>query len=142
MKKIFLFASATILFGTLFLASCTKSEDTSTGTPTSSDPRARFLANWSIAENSHDFGTATYYVTIADSSDATHIVFAYLYGDNRKVYATVSGNNFTIPSQTLTGVGHTFSGSGVLSNANRIDMTYLVRTTTTHYDTVTAVLTK
>lgn len=137
MKKIFLFASAAILMGTLFLSSCAKTDDVN---PTTGDAREKFLANWYVSENSVDFGTSTYNVTITDSTNASYILFAYLYGYNRKISATVSGNNFSIPAQTIQ--GNTVSGSGTLTSTNRIDMTYLVRTTGTHYDTVRAVLTK
>jgi len=139
MKKLFLLAFAAILFGTLFLSSCSKSDDTITS-PNTGDAREKFHGNWNVAENSVDFGMANYYVTISDSSNASYIMFAFLYGENRKIYSTVSGNNFSIPSQIIA--GKTFSGSGMLSNSNRIDMTYLVRTTAVHYDTVTAILTK
>ncbi len=140
MKKLFLLASAAILFTTLFLTSCSKSDDPTTASPTSSDPRERFRANWSNAENSSDNGYASYPVTIADSSNSSFIMFKYIYGYHTSVGATFNGNSFTIPSQTIE--GHNVSGSGVLSNSNRIAMTYLVRTTTSHYDTVRAVLTK
>lgn len=139
MKKIFLFAASAILTGTLFLSSCSKTDDPAV-TPTSSDPRDKFVANWYVSENSHDFGSSTYNVAISDSTNSSYILFGYLYGYNRKTYATVNGNNFSIPSQIIQ--GQTILGSGVLSNASRIDMTYLVRTTSSHYDTIRAVLTK
>ena len=139
MKKLFLFASTAVLASTLFLASCSKTEDPAAN-PSSNDPRARFLANWYIQENSSDYGPSTYNVTVTDSSNSSYIMFAYLYGESKKMYATYSGNNFTFPSQIIA--GKSFSGTGTLSNSSRIDMTYLVRTTTSHYDTVRAVLTK
>jgi len=139
MKNLTNLSIATVLFGSLLLASCAKTEDPS-ATPTSSDPREKFNGNWHVSENSTDFGTSTYNCTITDSSDATHILIAYLYGFNKKAYSTVSGNNMSIPSQIIQ--GNSLSGNGVLANANQINLTYLVRTTTTHYDTITAVLTK
>ncbi len=140
MKKILELSIATAIFGTLFLTSCSKQEDPVT-TPTSTDPRDKFLGLWHVNENSKDFGVSTYNCTISDSSDGTHILFAYLYGFNKKIYGTPNGNNFTIPSQIIQG-NSVSSNNGALSNANQINMTYLVRTTTTHYDTVIAVLTK
>ncbi len=139
MKKLFLFASTAVLASTLFLASCSKTEDPAAN-PASSDPRARFLANWYIQENSSDFGPSTYYVNIIDSSNASYIMFKYLYGYHTRVGATFNGNNFTIPTQTIE--GNIVSGTGTLSNSSRIDMTYLVRTAGSSYDTVRAVLTK
>ena len=132
MKKILELISAGTLFGILFLTSCSKQE-----TPT---PAPTFIGSWHVSEKSKDYGTSTYNCTISDSSDGTHLLLAYLYGFNKKIYGTASGNNLTIPTQTVQ--GNNVSGSGTLANANQINLSYLVRTTTTHYDTVTAVLTK
>lgn len=134
MKKIFSFATAILLFGTLFITSCAKEEDEpQPATPT-------FRGNWAVAEQSKDFGPSTYNLTITDSSNPSYLLIAYLYGFNKKTYATVSGNNFSIPVQSIE--GNNVSGSGVLINANRAEISYLVQTTTSHYDTVKAVLTK
>ena len=132
MKKILELLIVSALFGVLLLTSCTK-QDTPAPTPT-------FIGTWHVSEKSKDYGTSTYNCTISDSSDATHLLFAYLYGFNKKTYGTPSGSNLTIPTQTIQ--GNSVSGSGVLANANQINLSYLVRTTSTHYDTVTAVLTK
>ncbi len=134
MKKLISLSIAFSIFGTLLLTSCAKEEEE----PKPTTPT--FTGNWYISEQSTDNGAGTYYVTIADSSNATHILFSYLYGFNKKTYATVSGSNFTIPTQTIQGLN--ISGTGTLANANHINMKYLVQTTGTHYDTVTAVLTK
>lgn len=138
MKKVFFFVASTVLFGTLFLASCAKEEEPETDP--NADPRAKFNGNWSITENSKDYGASTYNVTISDSSNTSHILFSYLYGFNKKVYATVSGKSFEIPSQGIQ--GNNVSGEGVLVNTNQINMTYFVQSTTTHFDTITATLTK
>ncbi len=140
MRKAAELSIAAILFATLFLASCAKQDDPA-ATPTSSDPRDKFLGNWHVSENSKDNGAATYNCTISDSSDATHILIAYLWGLNKKIYGTPSGSNFTIPAQTIQGFSVSCN-NGVLASANQINMTYFVRTTSTHYDTVTAVLSK
>ena len=138
MKKLFSLSAAALFFGILFLASCKKEEEPIT--PANTDPRAKFLGNWAVSENSKDFGPATYNLTISDSSNSTHLLIAYLYGFNTKTYATASGNDLMVPTQAI--LGYNISGTGVLTNANRIDMKYTVQTTVTHYDTVTAVLTK
>ena len=132
MKKVIELSLTTALFGVLILTSCSK-QDAPAPTPT-------FIGTWHVSENSKDYGASTYNCTISDSSDATHLLFTYLYGFNKKIYGTHSGSNVTIPSQSVQ--GNSVSGSGVLANANRINLSYWVRTTTTHYDTVTAVLTK
>ena len=139
MKNIIKLSLATALFGTLFFSSCTKQDDPNAG-PTTLEPRVKFHGNWNVSENSTDYGNATYNCTISDSSDASHILIAYLYGFNKKTYSTVSGNNISIPAQIIQGT--TLSGNGVLANANQINLTYYVQTTASHYDTITAVLTK
>ena len=134
MKKISSISLVLTLFGVLFFASCAKE----TPAPTSTAPI--FTGYWNVSENSKDFGASTYNCTISDSTDGTHLLCAYLYAFNKKTYATKSGSNLIIPAQTIQ--GNSISGSGILVNANRLNLSYLVRTTATHYDTVTAVLTK
>lgn len=138
MKKLISLSASILFFGILFLASCAKEEDEPE--PANSDPRARFHGNWAVSENSKDYGPSTYNVTVTDSSNTSHILIGYLYGFNKRTYATVSGNSISIPSQTIQ--GNNVSGSGVLTSSTRMDLKYLVQTTSTHYDTITAVLTK
>ena len=133
-RKTISIAFAVALSGALLITSCSKQEDP---TPT---PAATFKGTWHVSENSKDFGSSTYNCTISDSSDGTHLLLAYLYGFNKKIYGTPNGNNLTIPAQTIQ--GNSVSGSGVLANATQINLSYWVRSTSTHYDTVTAVLTK
>ncbi len=133
MKKVINLSLASILFGVLFLSSCAKQDDPTPVTPT-------FIGYWHVAETSKDYGTSTYYCTISDSSDATHLLFAYLYGFNKKISGTHSGSSFTISAQQIQ--GNSVTGHGTLANANQINMTYFVQTTGVHYDTITAVLTK
>ncbi len=140
MKKLFLFASTALLASTLFLASCSKTDDPATS-PSTAAPRDRFHGNWYIQENSSVNGTSSYYVTIADSTNASYISFGYLYGFTKKTYATFNGNNFTFPSQQPN-PGYIVTGSGRLSNSNRIDMTYIVWSGSSNYDTLKCVLTK
>jgi hypothetical protein len=141
MKKIRIFATAIALTGIMFLGSCAEEETPEPTDPGgSTDPRAKFNGLWSISENSQDFGTSTYNVTVTDSTNENYILAAYLYGFNKKVYATVSGNNFTIPVQLIS--GNNVSGNGTLINSTQVNMTYYVQSTSTHIDTVTAVLTK
>ena len=139
MKKTIKFLFAAAFTATLFLASCAP-EDDPEATPESTDPRAKFHGNWAVSENSNDYGASTYNCTITDSSASPYIFIAYLYGFNKKVYSSVSGNNLTIPSQIIQ--GNSVSGSGNLANANQINITYYVQTSLSHYDTVTATLTK
>jgi hypothetical protein len=138
MKKITSTIVATLLFGILFLSSCVKEDE-----PLPTDENgssSKFVGSWRISENSSVYGSSTYYLSVTDSSNTSYIELAYLYGYKNKAYATKSGSKFTIPIQLIE--GNYLSGNGVLTNANRIDLTYLVQTTTTDYDTVKAVLTK
>ena len=130
---------ALTLFSMFFITSCSK-DDPEPSSPTSADPRAQFYGNWSVSETSHDYGASTYSCTIADSTDGTHILLGYIYGFNKKAYATVSGNNFTVPVQLIQ--GNNVSGSGLLVSTNHMNVTYLVQSTSTHYDTVKAVFNK
>jgi len=139
MKKIFSLSLTASLFGVLFFSSCAK-EDNSLAEPSNSDARTKFLGTWYVSENSKDYGASTYNVTTTDSSDASHILLANLYGFSKKTYGDVSGNNVYIPQQIIS--GSKISGTGTLINNNRINLSYLVQTSTNHYDTVTAVFTK
>ena len=139
MKNFIKISIVTAIFGAVFITSCS-TEDDPAATPASSDPRDKFHGNWNVSENSKDYGSSTYNCTITDSSNASHMLIAYLYGFNKKAYSTVSGNNFSIPTQIIQ--GNNVSGNGALMNTNQINLTYYVQTTSSHYDTVTAVLTK
>ncbi|MCW3072710.1 MAG: hypothetical protein JWO44_2600 [Bacteroidetes bacterium] len=140
MKKLIPFIFASGLFGILLFSGCAKEEEPAPETPAGTDARAAFHGHWAIAENSSMNGAATYNVDITDSSNASFIQFAYLYGYHTKVRATVSGSSLTIPSQVVE--GNSVSGSGTLTNANQINMSYLVWLGGSNYDTVSAVLTK
>lgn len=139
MKKIISISAAVFLFGAIFLASCEKTEEPA---PTNSTTNNSFTGAWHNSENSVLNGANTYPITI-EAPNTSSISFAYLYGFSTKVSATVSGNNFTIPNQTVEGTS--VSGSGVLANSNQINMVYIVDvdpTINSDNDTVTAVLTK
>jgi hypothetical protein len=122
----------------LLLGSCAKEDNVTPDDPTMDD-KSKFKGNWAVAEKSKDFGNSTYNVTISDSSNSSYLLLAYLYGYHKKTYATVSGNNMTIPKQIIE--GGELAGSGILENSRRISLKWTVKTTSTHYDTVTAVLT-
>lgn len=139
MKKSIQFLFAGSLFTLLFLASCAKEDPEESG-PVSSDPRAAFHGHWLIAEHSSVTGNSSYYVDITDSTNASFMLFSYLNGYHTKIRATVSGSNFSIPSQVVE--GNNVSGGGTLTNANQINMSYLVWLGGSSYDTITASLTK
>jgi hypothetical protein len=131
MKNIFsLKAIGLILI--IFIVSCAKDENENP------NQLGSYKGNWQIDENSNDFGPSTYSVIIADTS--SNIQFSYLYGFNQPVYALVNGNSFNIPSQVIN--GSNVVGGGTLTTTTRIDMTYYVQATISHYDTIVAVLHK
>ena len=99
-----------------------------------------FKGTWAVNEQSKDFGASTYNVSISDSLGGAYIHFAFLYGFNKKVKASVSGKQFSIPNQLIQ--ANNVSGNGTLTNSSRIDMKYYVQSTTTHFDTITAILRK
>lgn len=135
MKKIFLHALAFVVFGTLFLSSCKKTEDPA---PSTSGTNNGFSGNWNISETSSINGVNTYPLTI-EKTNASTILFAYLYGFSTKVSANVTNNSFTIPADTIE--GSIVSGYGVLANSNQINMNYYVDNGL-FIDSLTATLTK
>lgn len=139
MKKAFNFTLAFALMGMLFIASCSPEDDPEIK-PEQENPREKFHGNWYVSENSKDYGASTYYCTISDSSVSPHILLAYLYSYHTKIHASVSDNNFTIPTQLIE--GNNVHGSGKYMSATQLKLTYYVQTTSTHYDTITATLTK
>lgn len=139
MKKAARLLTLITVCGVLFFSSCTKDDGTDPDDPTADD-QTKFKGNWAVSEVSKDFGSSTYNLTIADSSNASYVLIAYLYSFRKKTYATVNGNSMTIPTQIIE--GNEVSGNGTLENSKRISLKYFVKSTKTHYDTVTAVLTK
>jgi len=131
MKKIFSLTTLLLLAIVLVISSCAKEENDPT-------PIGSYAGTWQLNETSVDFGPSTYSVVISDT--ASNLQFAYLYGFTQKTYVLVSGNNITIPVQTIQ--GNNISGVGTLTTTTRIDLTYIVQSTATHYDTVFAVLNK
>lgn len=140
MKKLLSFAFAGSLFAALMFTGCAKDDETQPETsPTGTDPRAAFAGTWAISENSTQTGAATYNVTISDSSNASFLQLAYLYGYHTKIRGTVSGSTMTIPSQVVE--GNSVSGTATLANTRRINLTYWVNQGSAT-DTITAILTK
>jgi len=139
MNKKFLFTILIFSTLTLILNSCSKENDPTPVTTTSSSPNAKFLGKWYISEKSTQYGSSTYYVTIADSTNNAYVLLERLYNFNTNTKATTLGNNITIPSQIIEGTS--VSGSGTLVTSTRINLTYYVNDGYIK-DTVTAVLTK
>jgi hypothetical protein len=140
MKKLTPFAFTLFLTMILVLPSCEKEDEPEPETSGTTDPRAKFHGHWYNSEISSANGSSTYYVEIGDSSNASYILFAGLYGYQAKVYATINTNSLTIPEQIVE--GNKVSGSGTLVNSNQISLSYLVWLGGSNYDTVRSTLTK
>jgi hypothetical protein len=139
MKKIIPFAIAGSLFSVMLFSACQKEEEPEPEPTPTGDPRDGFTANWAVSETSSESGPSTYNLTISDSSNASYVLIAYLWGTHTKIRATVNGNTISIPAQIVE--GNSFSGAGVLANANRLNLNYWVNQGAS-IDTVTAILTK
>jgi len=134
MKKLISFLPVVSLPGMLFMTSCSKEEDPDEAVVPS------IVGTWNVSEHSQDYGHSVYNAAITDSSDGSHKQIAYLYGFSTKVYGTMSGSTFLIPTQLVE--GNNVSGRGTLASADRLDLTYYVQSSTAHFDTVTAIFTK
>ncbi len=126
-----LYVSIAIL--SLALFSCAKDSATDPNSPSNptTDSRESFTGSWNVTENSTTSNTPnTYIVSIGkQATNSSAIVINNFYGlTNYSVSATVSGNSFIIPYQSIKNntnstIGFA-SGSGVLTTATKIDITY------------------
>jgi hypothetical protein len=145
MKKVKILISTLALGTVLFFASCTKDEckdvtcdnggvctagvcDCATGfegTNCETKMNAKFVASYNGSDVCSS-GPYTYTATIAASSTiANGLVINNFggFGSSFTATATVDGSNVTIPSQTVSGL--TISGSGTLnSDATNLQLTY------------------
>lgn len=139
MKKVVYF-SVTILG--LVLASCAKdSKDDPTAPSPSTDVRDQYVAYWNVSENSASVGASSHTVNIVKSTtNASEILLNNFSGLSVSARASVSGNHLTIPYQQLGSIGFA-QGSGTLTTATKIDMTYTT-TIASNRDSSVAVYTK
>lgn len=145
MKKLI---SLLIVAISITMLSCAKDEKTNPPITPSTDARDGYVANWSASEISTTSGTPnSYTVNITKSSTiSTAIIIENFYGlSGYTVSASVSGNTFTIPYQTIknntsSAIGFA-SGSGTLTNASKINLTYTT-SITGNRDSCTTVYTK
>lgn len=127
----------------LFTASCAsdkKEDDPQSPSPTV-DGRDKFVAYWNVNENSASVGPSTHTVNIVKSqTNANEVLINNFSGLSVSARASVSNNNLTIPYQQIGSLGFA-QGSGVLVNANTINMTYTT-TVGANRDSCTAVYSK
>lgn len=125
-----------------FAISSCASDDKDEATP-STDLRDNFVAYWNVIENSTTIGgQTTFVVNITKSTtNSNEIILNNFSGLSQSARASVSNNNITIPYQQLGTVGFT-QGSGTLTNANTMSLTYTNTIGATAADNCTAVFTK
>lgn len=111
----------------LILASCASdSKDDPSSPSPSTDSRDKYVAQWNVTEHSAGpAGTTSYTVNITKSTSlSSEILIANFYGmPSSSVRATVNNNSFTIPYQVVPS-GFVVGGSGTLSSATVINLTY------------------
>lgn len=111
------------------LSSCTKEDDVKP-----EDDSQIYNGSWNVSENSKEYGTSKYTVTINYLSSAS-VTINKLYSLTKGTVASVNGNNLTIQPQTIDWVS--LSGTGVRENSNRLSFKYYVKLTAKKTDTVT-----
>lgn len=135
-----------ILFicSTIAFVSCTpdKKDDPLAPSP-SVDDRDKFVGSWMCNENSQVSGATSYTISVSKStSNANEIAINKFYNLITQPRATVSGNNITIPYQSLASLGFA-SGTGTLSSTGTsLSMRYIVKIGSNDNDTCTATCTK
>jgi hypothetical protein len=140
MKKITFFSF--ILFGVI-LASCAsdKKDDPNAPAPIT-DVRDKFVAYWNVSENSSTAGINTHTVNIVKSTTSSNeISINNFSGLSIAARASVNNNIITIPYQQLGSIGFT-QGTGTLTNANNISLSYTTTIASSPADNCTAVYTK
>lgn len=141
MKKIVL---SLVVVVSLYLVSCTpdKKDDPSAPSPTA-DARDKYTGTWQCNENSQVSGATSYTINITKStSSSSEILIEKFYNVISQPRASVSGNNITIPYQSLASLGFA-SGTGTLSiSGTNLAMKYIVKIGSNPNDTCTASCTK
>lgn len=77
------------------LSSCTKEDDVKPD-----DDTQIYNGSWNVSENSKEYGTSKYTVTINYLSSAS-VTINKLYSLTKGTVASVNGNNLTIQPQTI-----------------------------------------
>lgn len=140
MKKIII---PTVAFLALFLGSCASDKkDDPTAPAPSTDARDKFIAYWSVSENSSVAGTNTHTVNILKSqTNSNEIQINNFSGLSFAARAVVNNNIITIPYQQLGTVGFT-QGTGTLTSATNISLNYTNTIGASPADPCSAIYTK
>ena len=123
MKKLL---SITVIFVALIITSCASDKKDDPLAPTStSDVRDKFVSYWSAIENSAVIGTPTSHTVniIKSTTTSSEILINNFSGLSVSARAIVNSNLITIPYQQVGSIGFT-QGTGTLTNANTISLTY------------------
>jgi hypothetical protein len=140
MKKLGLFSSLVI---GLLITSCAsdKSDDPNAPAP-STDARDKFVAYWSVSENSTVAGTTSHTVNIVKStSNSSEVQIGNFSGLSISARASINNNIITIPYQQLGSIGFT-QGTGTLTSATNISLSYTNTIASSPADPCTAIYTK
>ena len=138
MKKIYYLLFTAAAFA---ITSCA-SDDKDEPSP-STDIRDNFVAYWNVIENSSVIGGANSFVVniTKSTTNSNEIILNNFSGLPVSARASVSNNNITIPYQQIGTIGFT-QGSGTLTNAATISLSYTNTIGASSADICTAVYTK
>jgi hypothetical protein len=130
---------AIIFLASLSFSSCEDALDL-----LSDDPRDSFVGDWNVREENTLKSTDYYTVSIKKSDSDSTAVFInnfYAISASTSAKAIVSGNNISIPGQSMS--GFTIQGYGSIAiNGKTIDWSYTVNHNNGFIDQVTATYTK
>ncbi|MBP8034008.1 MAG: hypothetical protein KAZ71_05375 [Bacteroidia bacterium] len=140
MKKIIY--SALLASGILLVSCATDKKDDPTAPAPSTDARDKFVAYWSVSENSSTAGTNTHTVNILKSTtNSSEIQINNFSGLSIAARASLNNNIITIPYQQLGSIGFT-QGTGTLTSATSISLSYTNTIASSPPDNCTAIYTK
>ena len=128
----------------IFFASCASNKNDDPNSPQpSSDIRDNFIAFWNVIENSSTIGGVNSFVVniTKSTTNSNEIILNNFSGLSVSARASVSNNNITIPYQQIGTIGFT-QGSGTLTNAATISLSYTNTISASSADICTAVYTK
>lgn len=129
------------------VAGCSPDDkDEPTPAPSSSDPKLRFIGDWSCKEVSRRDPPAQPFQIhcINSTGDSVHIENFYALGFQYKAKAIIIGDSikFSPSNQTVSPGIFLLGGKGKLINSTKFTMTYIVDDGNSVKDTVDATFTK